>query len=86
MEAAAEQWQEATRHQIGPKTRQGYDSVLRTHIVPEFEPRRLAGIDAGDIQRFANQLAEPETVRNVLAVLKELTDLAVRRITIARLT
>jgi Phage integrase, N-terminal SAM-like domain len=82
VEAIAEQWQETTRHQIGPKTRQGYDSVLRKHIVPEFGPRRLAGIDAGDIQRFANQLADkckPNTVKNVIAVLKELMDFAVRR-------
>jgi hypothetical protein len=33
VEAIAEQWQETTRHQIGPKTRQGYDSVLRNPIV-----------------------------------------------------
>ncbi len=82
VEVIAKLWQEATRHQIGPKTREGYASILRAHIEPEFGPRRISGIDAADIQRFANKLADrrsSKTARNVIVVLSAILDFAVVR-------
>jgi hypothetical protein len=70
------------RHQIGPKTREGYVSILSAHILPAFGPRRVSGIDAADVQRFANELLNrrsPKTVRNVVVVLDALLDFAVVR-------
>ena len=79
--AIAAEWQ-ASRQRTGPKTRIGHDSILAHHVVPEFGPRRLATIDAADIQKWVNTLATeraPNTVHNCFAVLRLVMDFAVRR-------
>jgi integrase len=82
IEAIAANWQEANRHQTGPKTREGYASILRQHIVPEFGSRRVAGLDAADLQKWVNDLSDRrsgKTVNNVFAVLHAVLDHAVLR-------
>jgi integrase len=77
----AAEWQ-ASRHRTGPKTRQGHDSILRAHVLSEFGERRIAAIDAADLQKWVNTLAEdlaPVTVSNVFAVLRMVMDFGVRR-------
>jgi integrase len=80
--AVAELWLEASRFQVAPKTRDNNVSMLRCHLLPEFAERRLAGIDAADVQRYVNRLGErraPKTVRHVLVLLHQILDFAVRR-------
>jgi integrase len=80
-EAIAAQWQ-ASRLRTGPKTRAGHDSILAQHLLPEFGPRRLATIDAADIQKWVNELSAKRasnTVHNCFAVLRLVMDFAVRR-------
>jgi integrase len=79
--AIAAEWQQS-RHRTGPKTRQGHDSILRAHVLPEFGERRISAIDAADIQKWVNRLAEvaaPTTVSNVFTVLRMVMDFGVRR-------
>jgi integrase len=79
--AIAAEWQ-ASRQRTGPKTRAGHDSILLKHLMPEFGQRRLASIDAADIQKWVNRLAAsraPNTVHNCFAVLRLVMDFAVRR-------
>ena len=79
--AIAAEWQ-ASRQRTGPKTRAGHDSILNEHLLPEFGPRRLATIDAADLQKWVNKLAAeraPNTVHNCFAVLRLVMDFAVRR-------
>lgn len=79
--AIAAEWQ-ASRQRTGPKTRIGHDSILAHHVLPEFGPRRLASIDAADVQKWVNKLAAeraPNTVHNCFAVLRLVMDFAVRR-------
>lgn len=79
--AIAAEWQ-ASRQRTGPKTRAGHDSILGRHLIPEFGPRRLATIDAADIQKWVNALSAkraPNTVHNCFAVLRLVMDFAVRR-------
>jgi integrase len=80
--AVAELWMEATSYQVAPKTRDNNLSMLRCHLLPEFADRRVAGIDAADVQRYVNKMMErraPKTVRHVLVLLHQILDFAVRR-------
>jgi hypothetical protein len=80
--AIAEQWWEATNRTLAPKTRDGYQSMLRCHILPEFGERRVAGVDAADVQKYANALGDrrsAKSVKNVLMLLTAIFDFAVRR-------
>jgi integrase len=80
--AVVELWEEAFRYQVAPKTRDNNVSMLRCHLLREFGERRLAGIDAADVQRYVNCLSErraPKTVRHVLVLLHSIMDFAVRR-------
>jgi integrase len=74
----AAEWQDS-REDVGPKTRVGHDSILKHHLLPEFGPRAIAGIDAADAQKLIKKLAKthkPNTVRNVFAVLRMVLDFA----------
>jgi integrase len=79
--AIADEWQKANRRP-GPKTREGYASILSKHIVPEFGSRRVASIDAAAIDNWIDTLSKdraPKTVNNIVAVLHALLDFAVVR-------
>ena len=80
--AVADQWWDATHRALAPKTRDGYQTILRCHLIPAFGERRIVGIDAADVQRYTNNLADrraAKTVKNVLMQLTAIMDFAVRR-------
>jgi integrase len=67
---------------LAPKTAVGYESILNKHLLPEFGDRRLGAITPALIQKFANTLAgtlKPNTVHNVMDVLRSVLGLAVGR-------
>lgn len=77
-----EQWLEANRHQIAPKTRAVYTSILNRHILPVFGERRVSGLSTDDMQRFVNTLADqrsPKTVQNVMMIMRSVLYFAVLR-------
>jgi integrase len=58
---------------LKPKTRAGYDGILRTRLLPRFGPRGLASIQPVEIRRFIADLQAdgiaPRTIRNTYRVL-----------------
>jgi integrase len=50
-------WRETRYPSFAPRTRSRYDSVLRTHLMPEFGSKRVAGIDRESVRRYVGQLA-----------------------------
>lgn len=68
---------------LAPKTAVGYDSILNRHVQPEFGDRRLGAITPAEIQRFANGLTDgglaPNTVHNIMDVVRSVLGLAVGR-------
>lgn len=82
LKVISDQWWEATKRTLSPKTREGYQSMLRCHILPAFGERRVVGIDAADIQSYANGLSDrrsAKSVKSVLMLLTAIMDFAVRR-------
>jgi integrase len=58
---AFEEWADrwlATMVHLKPKTRAGYDSLLRTHILPEFAKFPLSGIEPEQVSAWVAQMAE----------------------------
>ncbi|MFP5353497.1 MAG: tyrosine-type recombinase/integrase, partial [Actinomycetota bacterium] len=82
----AEKW--AAGLSVKPKTKAGYESLLRSRILPTFGKRRLAQIRRSDIQEWlASMLAEglsPGRVRQAVIVLRLMLDAAVDDRLIAR--
>lgn len=86
--AVADEWRE-TWADLAPKTRVGYESILRCHVLPEFGDKRVAGITSKDVQEFVNGLAasenqrgrrtSPNTVRRIMDVLRNVLRVAVER-------
>jgi integrase len=72
---------------VKPKTKAGYESLLRSRILPTFGNRRLAQIRRSDIQEWiASMLGEvsPGRVRQAVIVLRLMLDAAVDDRLIAR--
>lgn len=69
----AEDWLATTVH-LKPKTQASYASILRTRVLPEFGPVRIAAVEQVDVRRFVAALAdagaEPGTIRNTFNVLR----------------
>jgi integrase len=67
---------------LKPKTRAGYTSILKTHLVPAFGRREIASIQPEDVDRFVAQLVAggcaPRTVRNVYRALSGIMRSAVK--------
>jgi integrase len=81
VQAVAEEWL-ASRVRIGPRTMAGYQNILKVHIYPEWGKRRIASVDAAELQRWVNKLAKrraPTTVHQILGVLNQVMRFAVRR-------
>lgn len=82
----AEKW--AAGLSVKPKTKAGYESLLRSRILPTFGKRRLAQIRRSDIQEWiASMLAEglsPARARQAVIVLRLMLDAAVDDRLIAR--
>jgi integrase len=69
----ADEWL-ATAVHLKPKTRVGYESILRNRVLPVFGERRVSTITQLDVRRFVADLAtagdEPGTIRNTFNVLR----------------
>lgn len=79
--AVAEEWKE-TWGKLAPKTRVGYESILRRHVLPAFGSAPVKAITPKDVQDFANRLAAshaPNTVRRIMDVVRGVLTLAVAR-------
>ncbi len=69
----ADEWLATTAH-LKPKTRVGYESDLRVHVLPTFADRAVGSIQQVDVRRFVADMvangAAPGTVRNARKVLR----------------
>src|SRR6187200_1930797 len=69
----AEEWMATTAH-LKLKTRAGYESALRVHVLPTFARLSIGAIQQVDVRRFVADLvasgAAPGTVRNARKVLR----------------
>jgi hypothetical protein len=69
----AEVWLQTEAH-LKPKTRAGYENVLRKHVVPAFGPLPVSTIEQVDVRRFVAELlkggAAPGTVSGARKVLR----------------
>lgn len=64
----------ATTAHLKPKTRAGYESDLRVHVLPVFGERAVGSIQQVDVRRFVADMvaggAAPGTVRNARKVVR----------------
>jgi integrase len=69
----ADEWLETTGH-LRLKTRSGYSSDLRTHILPRFGDLPVGSIRQSDVKRFVADMstagAAPGTIRNARKALR----------------
>jgi len=69
----ADEWTATTAH-LRPKTRAGYESDLRVHVLPVFGERAIGSIQQVDVRRFVADMlsagSAPGTVRNARKVLR----------------
>lgn len=81
LSAVADEWQD-TWLDLAPKTAAGYAHVLTKHILPAFKNYKVGAIQPEAIQAWVAKLSqtrEPNTVRNIYAVLRGLLKFAVSR-------
>lgn len=75
----AEEWLATTVH-LKPKTREGYESLLRSHVLPAFGSVELGHLDQLAIRRWIAELStvrSPKTVANARQVVSLILDAAV---------
>lgn len=76
----ADEWLSTTAH-LRPKTRVGYESALRVHVLPVFGNRPIGSIQQVDVRRFVAEKvaggAAPGTVRGARKVLRLVLNTAV---------
>ena len=81
------EWLVTTGH-LKPKTREGYESILRTHLLPAFGDRPIARVRPVEVGRFFSGLAADgmsiSRMRQTKNVLKRIFDEAVRNSYLAR--
>jgi len=67
---------------LSPKTRSGYEQILRTHLMPEFGARRASTITPALVQRYVARLqgegVAPGTIKNIYSALRGSLSTAVR--------
>src|SRR4051812_5163309 len=72
-DAWADEWLATTVH-LKAKTRVGYESMLRTHVLPAFADRPVSSIHQIDVRRFVAEMSETGaaagTVRSARKVLR----------------
>jgi integrase len=77
----ADAWRE-TWTDLEPKTRAGYEHILKKHVLPRFGNAKVGAVSAEAIQRFVNDLSKkraPNTVRRVYSVVRAVLRVAVER-------
>lgn len=75
------EWRHTWRD-LEPKTRAGYDSILNLHLLPAFGGAKLSAVSTAKVDEFVQGLAarrQPNTVRRVYTVLRQVLALAVER-------
>ena len=81
--AVAAEWEATWRLDgLAPKTRAGYRSILRKHVLPAFGGARITNVTTDAIQAWLGELSaerEPNTVRRVYTVLRNVFKVAVER-------
>ena len=84
--AWAEEWLATTRH-LKPKTQEGYEGLLRKHIIPRLGARSLASVRPIDVRKFVSELVDagysPSRVRQARHLLGMLFSAAVENGAIA---
>ena len=77
-----------SRSHLKPKTMEGYESLLRSRILPEFGSRSLQEIRPIDIEVWVRRMSEdglsPSRIGQAVSVLSQVMDAAVRNMMIAR--
>jgi integrase len=72
-DTVAQAWLEATRRRVKRRTSEGYDELLRTHVLPAFGRRRIGSITSREIEEWLGSLADlglsTKTVRNAYTPL-----------------
>jgi integrase len=80
-------WIATTKH-LKPKTREGYESLLRRHILPRFGTKALSAVRPVDVKRFIADLSDqglsPSRLRQVRHLLGMLFKAAVDNGSLAR--
>ena len=66
-----------TKRKLAAKTRQGYDSMWRTHIEPELGGRTVADLDLLEIVGWYNRIPSADSARQSLSILRGMLDIAV---------
>jgi integrase len=67
---------------LEPRTKAGYDHILKLHLLPTFGGAKVSAITPDAIQRYVNRLSEtraPNTVRRIYGVLRKVMETAVAR-------
>lgn len=80
-EQVAEAWQ-ATWLDLEPKTKAGYQAILRRHVLPRWSGVRIGAVTPEAIQEWVNELAcerHANTVRRIYSVLRAVMKVAVER-------
>ena len=81
------EWLATTGH-LKPKTREGYESILRTHLLPEFGDQQLAKVRPVEVGQFFSRLAaggmSVSRMRQTKNVIKQIFDEAVQNGYLAR--
>lgn len=76
--AVANSWLQSLDPALKPKTRSGYESIVREHLMPAFGMLPVGAIKPGDVHRFLNSAeVGPGTKRNIVRVLNPIMNLAV---------
>jgi integrase len=77
----ADAWR-GTWTELEPRTRAGYDHILRKHVLARFGDAKVGAVSASAIQTWVNELAvtrQPNTVRRIYTVLRSVLRIAVER-------
>lgn len=76
----AESWL-ASRHKLRPKTLAGYESTLKTYLLPDWESVRVGDIDYAAVQGWVNAMSRTHsawTIRGSYQVLRQVLGHAVK--------
>jgi hypothetical protein len=86
--AAAEGWIEAARPTLKPKTTAGYESLIRSRILPELGSYRVGALRPSDVQDWVARMQadglSPSRIRHAHVVLRQVLKRAVRDGRVAR--
>lgn len=82
--AVAEEYR-TTWADLEPRTKAGYEHILKKHLLPAFGLAKISNVTSDAVQRFINELSRPpkkrapNTVRRIYGVLNQVLETAVQR-------